>query len=338
MLTHNTTNAATGGIWRVTEASGASSIVKVAAPPDGTVPADLPPAVAAAWTSSDDPGHWNYWRREALAYETGLAASVYADQGLRPPHLIDLTTLAGGSVAMRLEDVDGRAGGAWTLGEWCEFATRLGAAQARWLGEPMPYPWCSRGWLRQFVVTRPVPTTVDWNDDRLASVWPAPLRAALGGLWARRVALIDRVERLPQTLAHLDVWPANLIWSDSGPVLLDWSFVGGGAMGEDIGNLVFDAFADGLVDIALMPAVIDAVITGYAVGARRDLAEVRRAVGTAAAAKYCWFGPRIADRFVTSGGAGSVVYDVGGSPEDVMIRWRPLLTQLIAFADDALTD
>ena len=164
------------------------------------------------------------------------------------------------------------------------------------------------------------------------------MRAALAGLWARRVALLDRVERLPRTLAHLDVWPANLIWSASGPVLLDWSFPGDGAIGEDIGNLVFDAFADGLVDIALMPDVIDAVITGYAAGARRSLAEVRRAVGTAAAAKYCWFGPRIADRFVTSGGAGSPVYDVGGSPEDVMIRWRPLLTQLIAFADDALTD
>ncbi len=338
MLTHNGTNAATGGIWRVTEASGASSIVKIAAPPSAEPPTDVPPAVAAAWISSDDPGHWNYWRREALAYESGFAAAVYADQGLRPPRLIDVSTLADGALAVRLEDVNGRPGGAWTVDEWHDFATRLGAAQARWVGAPMPYAWLSRGWLRQFVVTRPVPTTVAWTDDRLSTVWPAPLRAALAGLWARRVALIDRVERLPQTIAHLDVWPANLIWSESGPVLLDWSFIGGGAIGEDIGNLVFDAFADGLVDISLMTEVIDAVITGYATGVDRDFAEVRRAVGTAAAAKYCWFGPRVAAGFVDGGKAGSAVYDVGGSPDDVMTRWRPLLTQLIAFADDALTD
>jgi hypothetical protein len=31
-----------------------------------------------AFATSDEPDHWNYWRREALAYGTGLAATVYA--------------------------------------------------------------------------------------------------------------------------------------------------------------------------------------------------------------------------------------------------------------------
>ncbi len=48
-------------------------------------------------------------------------------------------------------------------------------------------------------------------------------------------------------MCHLDFWTKNLIKrSDGRLVLLDWAFVGDGAMGEDIGNLVpgtaFDHF------------------------------------------------------------------------------------------------
>lgn len=337
-IPHNGTNAATGGIWRVTAPSGARTILKIATPPHAAPPPTAAPAVAAAWATSDDPQHWNYWRREVCAYESGFAREVYADHGIRPPHLIDTTTLADGSVAMRLEHVDGRPGALGTIAEYSDFAARLGGAQARWLGEPMPHRWCSRNWLRQFVLSRPVPPAVDWNDERLAAIWPASLRVALANLWTNRVAVLDRIDRLPRTVAHLDVWPANMIWSEGGPVLLDWAFTGAGALGEDLGNLVFDGFADGLIDIAVMPEFVEAVIAGYAKGAGRDVTEIRRAVGAATAAKYCWFGPRVAGRFIDEGAAGSQTYDIGGTPEEVLERWRVLLTQLIRFAEDALSD
>jgi hypothetical protein len=42
--------------------------------------ARLPPAAdpARAFPASDWPDPWNYWRREALGYETGLAATACA--------------------------------------------------------------------------------------------------------------------------------------------------------------------------------------------------------------------------------------------------------------------
>jgi hypothetical protein len=68
VLRHNVTNPATGGIWRV-QGSAGSAILKVARPPDG-YRGELPAGRAAAptaWPTSDEPPHWNYWRREARA-------------------------------------------------------------------------------------------------------------------------------------------------------------------------------------------------------------------------------------------------------------------------------
>jgi len=57
-LTHNPANGVTAGIRLE----------------DGVVHKRLTcrRAAPAHWAASTDPRHWNYWRREALVYETGL--------------------------------------------------------------------------------------------------------------------------------------------------------------------------------------------------------------------------------------------------------------------------
>lgn len=76
-LRHGLGNAATGGIWRVRGTAG-SAILKIARLPAATDP-------ARAFPTSDEPDHWNYWRREAPAYQTGLAATAYADARITAP-------------------------------------------------------------------------------------------------------------------------------------------------------------------------------------------------------------------------------------------------------------
>ncbi|SEG97320.1 hypothetical protein SAMN05444920_110317 [Nonomuraea solani] len=71
-LTHNPLNAVTGGIWRVRRGSR-SAVLKVL-----TRRKDAPDG----WRHSEDPRHWNYWRREADVYADGLPR-LWAGSGLR---------------------------------------------------------------------------------------------------------------------------------------------------------------------------------------------------------------------------------------------------------------
>ena len=123
-LRHGLGNAATSGIWRVRGTAG-SAVLKVARLPAAADP-------SKAWRTSDDPAHWNYWRREALAYQTGLAATVYADAGITVPALIDTRVRSDGGVDLWLADMGGTDGFGWPVNRLARFAYELGAAQARW--------------------------------------------------------------------------------------------------------------------------------------------------------------------------------------------------------------
>ncbi|WP_329109194.1 aminoglycoside phosphotransferase [Micromonospora sp. NBC_01699] len=284
-LGHNPFNAATGGIWRVQRDTG-SAILKIATPNRRD---DHPPH----WATSTDPAHWNYWQREVLAYRTGLATEAYAVAGIRAPVLLDSVDRADGSVALWLADVPGRPGMGCSPEQLGEFGYRLGVAHSAWLGRETGAEWLSRDWLRAYTTSRPVPETVDWDHPVAVQTWPEDLRAGLRSLWERRYDVLAATDALPRTLGHHDVWPMNLIVDESGPVLLDWTFVGPGPIGEDAANLILDTFFDGLVDVDLLDDVADAVRAGYQRGLAPavDAAEVRRAIMLGAAAKYFWLAP-----------------------------------------------
>jgi len=191
-LTHNAGNQATGGIWRVVGPAG-RAVAKVA-----TAGRDRD----AAWATSEHGDHWNFWRREPLAYQTGFAHAVYADVGLGAPRLLAAVQPRPGTVALWLEDVAGVPGMRWPVARLADFAERLGRAQAGWAGRDPAQPWLSRRWLRQYVASKPIAEPVAWEHPRVLDVWPAELRAGLRELWRRRAELLALAETLPQTTCH----------------------------------------------------------------------------------------------------------------------------------------
>jgi Phosphotransferase enzyme family len=334
-LRHNAGNAATGGIFRVRREPvrgprPPSRILKIARPP-----AD-PPATASAWQTSDAPDHFNYWRREVYAYETGFAYAAFHDAGIRAPRLDAVVDRKDGAVELWLEDIDGTPGFELSVARLGRFACELGAAQGRWaqrVPPPVELPWLSRRWLAQYLTAGPGANVQiadgDWDHDAVAAVWPAPVRLALRGLWESRMQALATVEALPRTLCHLDVWPANLIEDASGgSVLLDWAFVGEGAIGEDPANLIIDSVTDGLMDVSLLPLIAETVIEGYTRGLEEggwhaSAEDVRAAIAACAVAKHSWLGAH-AIATAVRGSKATHSYSQDGSAAERLARITPL--------------
>lgn len=324
-LLHNTGNTVTAGIWRY--AGDGWSVVRKEIGPGGEG--------RAHWATSEQPDHWNYWRREPLAYRSGLAASAYGGSGIRAPHLLAAYDRPGGGVALWLEDAVGEPGEQWDVAAMAGFAQALGRGQGRYLaGRRLPDDgWLSRRWIRQYVAAKPVDGSPPGDDAY------GDLRPGLARLWTDRGRLLDVVEALPQTLCHLDVWPKNLIRSAGGYVLLDWSFVGIGAVGEDAGNLVPDCVWDGFLPTAVLPEMAEAVWTGYLRGLREagwsgDERLARLGFTAGGAVKYAWLAEwslrRLAAGDLGSYGGYSTV-----EPQRLLQTYAEVFRLLLDWADEA---
>jgi hypothetical protein len=339
LLTHNPLNAVTGGIWRVTSAER-TAVCKVLT--DGRDHAG-----PAWWAASADPAHWNWWPREALVYANDLPG-LFRPDGIDAPTPLLVDERSDGSTVLWLEWVEGTSGPGLGVEGLAAFAEALGRAQGR-LADGRPdhaawrgTPWLSRGFLSGYSDSKPVDEAL-LDDDQ---AWAAPrvdqhlgeLRDNLRRLHHERTSLYALAAACPRTLCHLDVWPANLLrrTRDGAFVLLDWAFCGDGALGEDVANLIPDAFFDLLYPHDLVDHLAAEVETAYLAGLRAggwqgDERWVALGIRSAAA-KYHW----LIERLLRDPDAQAVVY--GGrsvAPDDLYAARAAGLRLLCRWADEA---
>lgn len=277
-LIHNPLNGVTAGVWRHADVVRKVLTCRRRAP--------------AHWAASQDPRHWNYWKREALVYASGLPARL----GLGAPRLRGLADTVEGDLELRLEHVEGRQGTDLRVADLEAAARALGRAQGR--SDLPAEPWLSRSFLRDYSGSRPA----DWGLLRDDAAWAQPLmgehfgdrlRADLVRLCERRDWLLELMERLPRTVCHLDVWPHNLVARTGGEIVfVDWAFAGDGAVGEDIGNFVVDSVFDLLYEHETLDELDARLTGGYLRGMREvgwdgDERIVRLGI-CASAVKYDW--------------------------------------------------
>lgn len=292
-VTHVVVASATAGIWRV-RVGPRSAIVKVLAhAPDGR----------GNWQSGDAVDHWYYWRREAAAYESGVLGSLAG--GLRAPECYLVAERDDASVAIWLEDLRGAPGAIWPVERYQAASRQLGEAQGEFVaGRPVPPdPWLSRDWLRAYLHQRDgdlalLEDPAAWRHPLVAAWFPDPPVDELVAMRRDQPRFLAVLDGLPRTLAHLDLHPANLFAAGRDTAVVDWAFVGVGALGEDPGNLVPDAALDFHVSPDRLDDLDATVTAGYLDGLRAagwdgtaDL--VRLAMATTMAAKYAWIAPAI---------------------------------------------
>ncbi len=256
----------TYGVWLAVEA-GREVVVKRLVPPVGPDVADL-----------ELPRHFGYWRREA---DVALSGVVRDTPGLRAPRGVRVEEDADGVTVVTPRVADEHAPGLF-----------LARALGRFAAAPVAdHPWLARGQLRA----------------RLARVarrggWPTLARTTVADvsehLWAHRESHLQALERLPEVPQHGDPVPGNLLGRVGDDVVaVDWSTLGWGPVGADLGYLALstreelehlvDAYLPGLPegfatrDQVLLGARVTAVFT---VLSRAEWALARAAEGEGALA------------------------------------------------------
>ncbi|HEV2370166.1 MAG TPA: aminoglycoside phosphotransferase family protein [Acidimicrobiales bacterium] len=292
--------SATAGIWRYSIGDW-SVVLKLLRHGAGGSP---------AWQSGEDPGHWYYWRREADAFSSRVLRELVLP--LRAPRSYGVFDRSDGSCAVWLEDLRSIPSAAgWEPVRYRAAAHHLGRAQGH-LARAGRLPedgWLGRDWLRRYVERREValgqiedPTV--WNHPLVRELLPPETRDECRAIWQAREELLAVIESMPLTLVHCDLHPGNMFGADGETVLIDWGFVGRGPVGEDPGNLIFDAIWDFFVDPGEFKQLRTAVVQGYVAGLSEsgwdgDAETVVRAITAVGAVKFFWIPPAMANAAAT---------------------------------------
>jgi hypothetical protein len=198
---------------------------------------------------ANQPQDWNYWRREALAYRSGLPDRF--TMPLRPVRCWGTDDVDETTSWLWLEELDATSRRVpWSLEELAASAYDWGAFSAQGVDlvdAVESEPWAARRWLRGWVGTARVLGSDHaaghdgcWDHPLLRSRLPTSARSAFAGLMEAAEPLLDRLDALPRTVAHQDTqW--NNLFRETGPegrrtVVIDWSFFGTAPVGEDLGH------------------------------------------------------------------------------------------------------
>jgi hypothetical protein len=232
--------------------------------------------------NESNPTFWNYHRREILAYQSGLLASLPG--GLLAPRCLGITEHSEGVCWLWLEDLVDSVGRSWSLAEYGLAARHLGRFNGAYAtGHPLPVlPWLSQNWMLGWLADwepicqetlKLIRDEHFWKHPLLMSAFPQSIAEDVLRLWSRHDTLLAVLDQLPRTFCHMDAYRPNLfICRDTQgldqTVAIDWAFAGIGGLGEEIGNLFPASLIWFEYDAAEVESLDKAVFAGYLNGLR----------------------------------------------------------------------
>lgn len=195
-------------------------------------------------TGSVDPAEWNYWKREVLAYRSGILNELPSNH-LVAPRCYGVTEHANAEWRIWLEDIQ-EMPATWTLARHGIAARHLGQFNGAYLaGHPLPAPapWLWRGRMQNWLSLCEglMGDFQTYTHSALGRRWLTPHSVErMLKLWANRQTVLQLVDRLPVCLCHHDAFRRNLLARDgtnSTPqtIAIDWAYIGYGGVGQDVG-------------------------------------------------------------------------------------------------------
>lgn len=223
-----------------------------------------------------DPQELCYWRREALAYQTGMLSGLPG--AVRAPRCYGVYEHVQ-DAWIWLEEIEEGDETVWSQEQFQRAARCLGRFAGAYLtGRPVPgFPWlCASlfrsfyadgGWWARFM--DPASAKNAWQSPLVQAVYLGALQSGVLAIWSEKWQWVAANERLPRVLCHNDAHRRNLMLRAAGElVAIDWGFSGPGGLGNDLGELVGTSLSYFTLDPADAPALEEAVLEGYQAGLR----------------------------------------------------------------------
>jgi hypothetical protein len=211
----------------------------------------LPPPEAEA-EANDIPSDYAYWKREPLAFDSGVLAGLTG--GLRAPDCYGVDWRGDETAWVWLEELSDDLADAWPVERYGLAARHLGEFNGAYLaGRPLADdPWlASARSVAEYWTVHPA------NRQKLDTLrdperWRACCAARLGAdgeidalraFLDDRSAILDALDRLPQAFCHNDAMRSNLFATGSAAgvertAAIDWALAGLGPVGGELALLV----------------------------------------------------------------------------------------------------
>jgi len=263
-----------GGVYKVegTAVTGTNHpydfcfVVKILRSPEGFT---MPNGRLVTHDMAENPHHFGYWRREILAAKSDILHQLPAE--LRVPRCLGITQVSEQECWLWQEYLPPDYN--WTWDNYHQAAYRLG----KWQGKTHNLPqqdWLCRDWMAGWVhgpltaILGIVEEMDGYQHPVLTTCFAPEELATVQQLWANRQTYLDRLTQLPRTLCHLDAHRGNLSWQGETLALLDWAFVGEGALGEELAAFVGATLLLDYVPLADAEQLEQVAFAGYLAGLR----------------------------------------------------------------------
>ncbi|CAK6481434.1 hypothetical protein BFRIPC_00096 (plasmid) [Peribacillus frigoritolerans] len=190
----------------------------------------------------NEPSRYNYWKREILAYKSGLLDKL--------PNIIHAPRCFGideqeNQVWLWFEEVSDFYHGDWTHNQYEKVARLLGRFNGAYLVEKdLPTEkWLCKEWLSSWV--RECDKFDDgtalkeefWDDEYISSMFPPDMYNRYCKFHEKRTQLLMRLRELPKVFTHNDAWAPNLFLQENETIVaIDWAFAGITGVGEELGR------------------------------------------------------------------------------------------------------